>query len=160
MSKEKFIEQMSEAVLQLPQDLKSILRMVEDAEIDDQSRATLAGTLLHVVSAGNAIPGVRGILQHVGEALLLRLAIEHAEKTSPDAIARHREDTPELMSTLSEELATARAYLGDGVQVLEKTIEGASKIQYKGHAAEQCVYSTDASNWLYDTVNEAILADL
>ena len=37
-----------------------------------------AGALLHVISEGAAVPGVRGTLQHVGSVMLMRLVFEQA----------------------------------------------------------------------------------
>ena len=73
MSRERFIELMTPALIRFGQDLKSLLRIVEDPEIDDQSRVAAAGSLLHVISAAGAIPGVRGVLRYLGDALVIRL---------------------------------------------------------------------------------------
>lgn len=148
---------MGDAVLALPQDLKAVLRVVEDADVDDQSRIATAGAILHVLSAGNAIPGVRGILQHVGDVLLIRMVLEQVATRSPEAYGTHREDAPELFELLDEQLEVARSYLGEGMKVLEKVVEGLPKQQHEGHSAERCVTDLETTNWLYDAVNEAIV---
>ena len=95
MPRDRFSELMEEAVIALPMHLKSVLRIVEDPDVDEASRAQLAGALLHVLSRGAAIPGVRGTLQHVGSVLLIRLALESARERSPDALQAHMEAEPE-----------------------------------------------------------------
>ena len=160
MSRERFVELMSDAVVALPQHMKELLRVVEDPEVDDESRVALAGALLHVLSSQNAIPGVRGVLQHVGDVLVLRLVLEGLSTRSPDAFARYREESPDIFEVLSEEMEAARAYLGDRIEVLEKAAETAAKLNHHGHTATECVHDTDASTWLYDTVHEAIIDDL
>lgn len=160
MSRDQFVDMVSESILSLPQDLKAILRVVEDPEVDDESRVQAAGALLHVLSGANAIPGMRGILAHVGDVLLLRLVLEETEKRSPDAIARHREESPELFSPLNDQMKTARDYLGELIEVLITASKGLSKLNHQGHTPEKCVHDTESSNWLYDAVHEAIVEQL
>jgi hypothetical protein len=157
MSRERFVEMMGEAVLSLPHDMKAMLRVVEDAEIEDDLRIATAGAVLHVLSAGNAIPGMRGVLQRVGDVLLLRLVLDRLRKEDADAFARHLEDSPELLGPLDEQLEAARAYLGDRLHVLERFAEGFPKLTVQGHTAVECVQQTEAMNWLYDTVVEAMV---
>lgn len=149
-----------DAILALPQDLKSTLRIVEDAEVDDDSRVALAGALLHLLSAGNAIPGVRGIRQRVGDVLLLRLVFERIQGSSPEAFARHAEEENEMLAPLTHELATARAYLGEGMRVLEQFAERLDKANHQGHQARSCALDVEEGTWLYDAVHEAIIEEL
>ena len=157
MSRDRFEELMSEAVIGLPHNMKSVLRIVEDPEVDDESRTTLAGALLHVLSQSTAIPGVRGTLQHVGSALVIALALEKAKAKSPGPLESHRESAPELLDPLDEQLSVTRAYLGDGMALLEETAAKLQEQTHMGHAAPQCVGDTESSNWLYDTVHAAVV---
>ena len=157
MSRDRFEELMSEAVIGLPHNMKSVLRIVEDPEVDDESRTTLAGALLHVLSQSVAIPGVRGTLQHVGSALVIALALEKAKQKSPEALASHQESAPELLGPLDEQLEVARAYLGDGMAILDEVAAKLHEQNHQGHAAPQCVTDTESSNWLYDAVHEALV---
>lgn len=157
MSREQFVEWVTDAILSLPQDMKAVLRMVEDPELGDEARVAAAGALLHVLSASGAIPGARGVLAHVGDVLVLRLVLERLERDWPDVIARHREESPELLGRLQEELETARNYLGELMVVLDRAADGASQQSHHGHSASQCVHDIESSNWLYDTVQEAIV---
>lgn len=157
MSRDRFVELMEEAVIGLPHDLKSVLRIVEDPEMDEESRVVLAGALLHVLSRGAAIPGVRGTLQHVGSVLLIRLALERAEGASTEVMAGHREASPELMEPLEEQLAVARAFLGEGMSVLDESAKKLDQLNWRGHTATECVKDTESSTWLYDAVHEALV---
>lgn len=157
MSRDRFAELMEEAVIAFPLDLKSVLRIVEDPEVDEASRTRLAGSLIHVLSRGTAVPGVRGTLQHVGSVLLIRLALESARKDSPEAFESHVEAEPELLGALDEQLEVARAFLGEGMSVLEDAASKLDKLNFEGHSAEECVRDTDSSNWLYDAVHGALV---
>src|SRR5688572_12684841 len=128
MPREQFAELVRETVLSLPQDMKAVLRIVEDPEVDDESRVAAAGALLHVLSAANAIPGLRGLLAWVDDALVIRLVLERIEKKSPVAMAKHKRESPELLDPLPGQMKTARQYLGELMTVLERAADGVGKL--------------------------------
>jgi len=148
---------MSEAVIGLPFNLKNVLRIVEDPEVDDESRTMLAGALLHVLSQSVAIPGVRGTLQHVGSALVIALALEKAREKSPEALGTHAETMPELLGPLDDQLGVAREFLGEGMTLLDEVAAKLHEQDFQGHAAPQCIGDTESSNWLYEAVHEALI---
>ncbi len=157
MSRERFIELMTPALIRFSQDLKSVLRIVEDPNVDDESRVASAGSLLHVISSSGAIPGVRGVLRHLGDVLVMRIVLDGVRKRSPDAFAKHLAESPEMLEPLSEELDAMNAYLGDRVTVLEKVVEKFPTLNHQGHQAAACVEDTESATWLYDAVHEALI---
>jgi hypothetical protein len=160
MSRERFIELMTPALTRFSQDLKSVLRIVEDPEIDDESRVAAAGGLLHVISSSGAIPGVRGVLRHLGDALLIRIMLNDVRERSPKAFLKHVKESPEMLEPLSEELDAMHAYLGNRVGVLEKIVEKFPTLNIQGHQAAACVDSPESSTWLYDAVHEALIDEI
>jgi uncharacterized membrane protein YkvA (DUF1232 family) len=160
MWRDKFVEVTREAILSLPQDMKAVLRIVEDPDMDDDARVAAAGALLHVLSASNAIPGARGMLQYVDDAVVLRLVLEQIRQKYPEAIAHHQEESPELFEPLDEDLEAIRGYLGESVAVLEEAASRVVKLSHQGHSARQCALDPDVTNWLYDAVQEAIVEEL
>ncbi|MEM7138097.1 MAG: hypothetical protein AAF500_16060 [Myxococcota bacterium] len=160
MSRERFVELMAPALTRFSQDLKSVLRVVEDPEIDDASRTATAGCLLHVISSSGAIPGVRGVLRHLGDVLVVRITLSRVRESSPDAFERHAVESPEMLAPLTEELEAMKAYLGDRVTVLEAVVDKFPKLNHQGHQAADCIGDTEASNWLYDAVNEALIDEI
>lgn len=157
MSREQFVELVRETVLSLPQDMKAVLRIVEDPEIDDESRVAAAGSLLHALSSTNAIPGLRGLLAWVDDALVMRVVLARIAEKSPAAMKRHAEESPELLAPLPEQLKVARAYLGELMGVLERAADDVGKLTHEGHTAKECVYDEEAGTWLYDEVHGAIV---
>jgi len=151
---------LEEAILSLPQDMKAILRIVEDPDLADEQRTLAAGGLMHVLSGGNAIPGMRGTLAYVDDAIVLRLVLDRLAQQAPEVMAQQREDSPELFEPLDDHLHVIRAYLGELISVLEKTCDGLPKITHEGISAKDCATDPDASTWLYDAVHEAIVAEL
>lgn len=158
MPENGFADAMREAILSLPQDLKGMLRVMEDPDLDDTSRVLASGALLHVLSASNAIPGVKGTLALVDDVLVLRLALEKMAQGSPEVVAQHRQDLPEVFDAWGLQLEAARGYLGErGIAVLEKAVDGLPKLTFQGHTAAECARDQDAQTWLYDSVHEAIV---
>ena len=160
MSRERFVELMSPALIRFSEDLKSVLRIVEDPEIDDESRVAMAGGLLHVISSSGAIPGVRGVLRHLGDVLVIRIVMDRVRQSSPAAFQKHAEEFSEMLQPLSEELDAMRAYLGERVTVLEKVVEKFPTLNHQGHQAVDCVNDTESSTWLYDAVHEALIDEI
>lgn len=160
MSRERFVELMTPALSRFSQDLKSVLRIVEDPEIDDDARVAAAGGLLHVISATGAIPGVRGVLRHLGDVLVIRLMLDRVRTSSPDAFSRHVDESPEMLESLSDELDAMRAYLGGRVEVLQKVADRFPKVNHQGHHAAGCIGDPESSNWLYDAVHEALIDEI
>ena len=157
MSRERFVELMTPALTRFSQDLKSVLRIVEDPEMDDESRIAAAGGLLHVISASAAIPGVHGVLRHLGDVMLIRLVLDGVRLRSPNAFRKHLEKSPEMLQPLSDELEAMRAYLGDRVTVLEKIVEKFPTLSHQGHQADGCIDDAESSTWLYDAVHEFLI---
>ncbi len=160
MSRERFVELMTPALTRFSQDLKSVLRIVEDPEVDDESRTAAAGGLLHVISATGAIPGVRGVLRHLGDVVVIRLMLERVRTKSPEAFKQHALESPEMLGPLSDELEAIRAYLGDRVKVLDKVVDKFGKLNHQGHSASGCIGDTDSTNWLYESVHEALIDEI
>jgi hypothetical protein len=160
MSRERFVELMTPALTRFGQDLKSVLRIVEDPEMDDESRVAAAGALLHVIFSSGAIPGVRGVLRHLGDVLSIRLVLEDVRGRSPDAFEKHLQESPEMLVPLSDELDATRAYLEERVSVIEGVVKKFPKLNHQGHQPTACIEDTESSTWLYDAVHEALIDEI
>lgn len=151
---------MCEAILSLPQDLKTVLRVLEDPDLEDEHRVLIAGALLHVLSSSNAIPGMRGTLAYVDDVIVLRLALERLQNEAPELMGQQADDSPELFEPLGEQLNAIRAYLGELLVVLDRAVDGLPKLSHQGRSAKQCAEDPDTGAWLYDAVQEAIISGL
>jgi len=161
MTLDRFASALQAGMLSLPQDMKAMLRIVEDPDLDDASRVLACGALLHVLSGTNAIPGVKGTLGFADDVLVLRLTVDRIEKSSPEIIKAHREDAPEIFEPMADQLEASREYLGaERIGVLDRALDGLPKITYEGHNAVQCAREQDEQTWLYDSVHEAIVERL
>ena len=158
MSREQFTDFVEKAIVTLPQHLKGALRLVDDPNIPDEGRLLVAGAILHWLSGSNSIPGVRGgLLSYVDDVLVLRLAYARLETIAPEAMARHKTDSPELYGSLSDEVALVRSYLGKGAAVLDKAIDRLGQLKHHGRNAAQCIADEEAATVLYEEVQSALV---
>ncbi|MFW2389142.1 MAG: hypothetical protein ACN4G0_12445 [Polyangiales bacterium] len=148
---------MTPPLIRFSQDLKAVLRMVEDPNIDDESRVAAAGALLNVFSSRGVIPGVRGVLRYLGDVLLMRLMLRSVRERSPEAFEKHAQAAPEMLEPLSDELEAMQAYLEERVSVFEKAVEKFPSLNHRGHEAAACIEDAESSTWLYDAVHEALI---
>ena len=155
-----FADAMRDAILSLPQDLKAMLRVLDDPDLDDPGRLLTCGSLLHILSGTNATPGFKGTLALVDDVLVLRLALERIGKTQPEVVAAHHAHSPEIFAPWDEQLAAARAHLGDKISVLDKAVDGVGKLTFQGHSARECAKDQESTTWLYDSVHEAIVVEI
>ncbi len=113
-----------------------------------------------MIFSNGAIPGVRGVLRHLGDALLIRLVLSDVRERSPEAFAKHAQVSPEMFDPLSDELDAMQAYLGDRVGVLQQIAEKLPTVNQQGHEAAHCVEDPESSTWLYDAVQEALIDEI
>ena len=160
MSRQQFTEIVRAGLVALPQQLKAVLRLMDDPTVPDECRAVAAGAVLHVLNGSNTIPGLRGgVLSYVDDVLVLKLACGRIGTSAPDAMAQHRTDLPELFGRLDEEVTVIREHLGPGIAVLDKVVERLAQQKHHGRSAVQCVADEEAGTMLYDEVT-AVLVDI
>lgn len=163
MTHDKLVAFTQKAIVNLPQDLKLMLRVVEDPDIEDQNRIECAGAVLHALSSSNVIPGLHGTLAHFDDAILLRLVLERAQNANAEAraaIERFMDDSPELVGRLKEDLELVRGPLAGWAQPLSKALDSLMKFVHHGHNAKACVFDRNEADWLYDAVQEALVNEL
>ena len=160
MTIDRFAEALRGGMLSLPQDLKAMLRITDDGDLDDKSRVLACGAILHVLSGANAIPGVKGVLGFADDVIVLRLVIDRIAKTSPELIASHRAEDPDVFGPMAEQTQAIRDHLAELTPVLDKVVDGLPRLSFEGHTAEECAREQEAQTWLYDSVHEAIVERL
>lgn len=152
MPLEKFTEVVRAALTSLPQDMKAMMRVVEDSDVDDATRLDASGALLHLLSGHNAIPGLRGTPGYIDDIIVMLIVIERGHERSPDAMKKHVDESSPLFGQWKESCAAMRGYLGDLVKVMEKAADAGRALSLQGHTAEQCVQVPESSDWLYESV--------
>lgn len=138
------------AIPALPTDLKVLLRAVQDENMDDELRREAVGAVLYTVSAGDLVPDSLGILGYADDAIVCRIALQRIGA----AEAKWRERYPRLYERLDEDLASARAFLGDELyDFVGRAGLARLETDYKGKTARDFLDDPEASGWLADEVS-------
>jgi len=157
MSREGFVEAVREGLVLLPQHIKLLLRVYDDPDVPESGRVLASGSLVHWLAGANTIPGVRGILAYVDDLLLMRLALARLDALAPEALARHREDSPEVLDGLDAQVSLIRVRLGAAVAVFEAALDRIGDFKHMGRTATECVLDGDAGTMLYEEVQAALV---
>src|SRR5512132_4370098 len=120
------------AIAALAIDLKVLLRAVQDENLDDELRREAVGAVLYAISAGDLVPDSLGVLGYADDALVCRIALQRIGAKE----ATWRERYPRLYERLDEDLASARAFLGDELyEFVGRAAMSRIDTEYKGKKA-------------------------
>lgn len=138
------------AIAALATDLKVLLRAVQDENLDDELRREAVGAVLYTISAGDLVPDSMGVLGHADDAIVCRIALQRIGAKEQ----RWRERYPRLYDKLDEDLASARAFLGDELyEFVGRAAMARIDTEYKGKKAQNFLDDSEASGWLADEVS-------
>jgi uncharacterized membrane protein YkvA (DUF1232 family) len=138
------------AIPAMPTDLKVLLRAVQDENLDDALRREAVGAVLYTISAGDLVPDSLGILGYADDAIVCRMALQRIGA----AEVSWRERYPRLYDRLDENLAAARAFLGDELyEFVGRAALARTETEYKGKTARDFLDDPEASGWLADEVS-------
>ncbi|MBI2893964.1 MAG: DUF1232 domain-containing protein [Deltaproteobacteria bacterium] len=144
---------LARAIPAIPADLKVLLRILQDEDLDDGPRLEAAGAILYTLSAGDLVPDSIGVLGYVDDALVCRIALARAGEAAP----RYRERYPKLYETLATDLASAREFLGDDIfDFVGRAAVARTDNDYKGKKARDFLTDPEASGWLADEASAEI----
>ncbi len=156
--KQEFVEFMCRSISEIPQDVKILFEMLDDAELSESARTQTAGALLYLLAPGDLIPDTFGLLGHADDSLVFRMIMAANVRGAPQERAEHyRGRYPEVFDTLDEDLATAVGFLGEMYPWMEQWLDKLDKVEFKGKRAPAIIADVEEGTWLYDEVNEALL---
>lgn len=119
----------------LRQDLRDFFHVVcDDQDLDDALREEAIGAVFYGLTPGDVIPDSSNPpLGYVDDAIALRIVLSLIESKAPAAFERYRERLPEMCDTLHEDVASARAFLGDELyEAFAQRVLQAKTLEYKG----------------------------
>ncbi len=138
------------AIPALPTDLKVLLRAVQDENLEDSLRTEAVGAVLYTISAGDLVPDSLGILGYADDALVCRMALARIGAAEASWRGRY----PRLYDRIDEDLAGARAFLGDELyEFVGRAAQARTETEYKGKKARDFLDDPEASGWLADEVS-------
>jgi uncharacterized membrane protein YkvA (DUF1232 family) len=155
-AREEFVERHARAIVDLPQDVKALGEVLDDEELPAERRRLVAGALVGLLQAGDLVPDTWGPLGMVDDAITLRLAADVAVPAGSPERDRHAARYGQFWGELADDLAAARAFLGDTFTLFETRLTRLPLAEHKGKRAETAVHNEVVRAWLYDEVDQAM----
>ncbi len=155
--KQEFVEFMSRSISEIPQDVKILFEMLDDAEFSDEARIRVAGAMLYLLAPGDLIPDTFGIVGHADDSLVLRLIMVATLEDAPERTEHYHERYPEVFETLEQDLEVAHGYLGEIFPWMKEQTAKLGKLEFKGKKASIFIEDIEEGSWLYDEINEDLL---
>ncbi|MDI7266991.1 MAG: hypothetical protein QME96_03235 [Myxococcota bacterium] len=155
-TRDEFVERYVRAILDLPQDARAALDIIDDADVDLDGRVAACGVLMSVLQPGEPIPESFGPLALLDDAILLRLAVDAALPAEHPRRPAHMGKHPEFYDNLADDLAVARAFLGGCFVTLEQRLRKLGGMEHKGRKASTIADDDRASTWLFEEFDEAM----
>jgi hypothetical protein len=139
-----FLEKMSEYLVSLPFDLKTLQEAVTDPDLSRDSRLLAVGTIVHtILPQDGELPG-----RYVDDVLLVRATLQRIA-TDPGADA-FKERFSDVYEHLDEEVELFATVLGDLWPWLTSKLDAFPKQVYKGKKSEQFVDDEENAAFLYE----------
>ena len=154
--REEFGERYVRAIMELPQDAKVLCEIVDDEDVPEEGRALVAGALVSLLQPGDLIPDTWGPLCRADDAITLRLAVAQALPEGQPAREPHAKRFAAFFGELADDLAAARALLGDTFALFEQRLGRLPNLEHKGKRAATLIRTEATRGWLYDEVDEAM----
>lgn len=155
--KQEFVEFLSRSISEIPQDVKILFEMLDDAEFSNEARIRVAGAMLYLLAPGDLIPDTFGLLGHADDSLILRLTMAATLKDAPERAEHYQGRYPEVFDTMEQDFAVCLGYLGEIFPWMEKHLEKLHKLEFKGKKAPIFIEDIEEGSWLYDEINEDLL---
>jgi uncharacterized membrane protein YkvA (DUF1232 family) len=155
--KEEFIGFLSRSITEISLDVKIMFAMMDDPEFAEETRARVAGALLYLLAPGDLIPDTFGLLGQSDDCLVMRMTMAFVLRKRPERAEHYHERYPEVFETLQEDLEIASNYLGEIYPWMEAYLDKLITIEFKGKKAQDVIEDVEASTWLHDEINEALL---
>jgi hypothetical protein len=152
-NEQSFLEVFTAALVALPFDLKVLVDVIAEADLDAAAQEQAAAAFIHILSPkdGHYEP----FLRHAEDVVLLRLALKHVADGGGDGVAHLRARFPDSFGNLETELGLMREALGVRVvDWLDSRWPSLKKAVYAKKTAVKLVQDESLVPFLYDVADE------
>jgi uncharacterized membrane protein YkvA (DUF1232 family) len=149
-----FFEILVSWLVSLPTDLKILVEMVGDDELDMRARSLAVGTIVYILAPIDLIPEKVPVLGYVDDAIILHIAVAIAVQIDPDRGRYYREKYPQTFGELDQQIELLRETLGSLYSWLTALVENLTKRRFRGQSAEDVVSSEQLQEDVFDAAME------
>ena len=151
---DSFFETLVKWIMSLPSDIKVLVVMIGDEELDMRARSLAVGTLAYVVAPIGLIPDAIPVLGYVDDVLMLHIALAVILRIDPERAYYYRERYPEIIGAIDEQTQLLIDTLGALYSWLEAFVENLTQRRYKGQSTEEAAQSEETREEIFDEAME------
>lgn len=150
MTGKGFFETLVRWIVALPTDIKVLVEMIGDNELDMKARSLAVGALLYLVASVGLIPNQIPVLGYVDDVLVLHIALALILQTNQARGQYYREKYPVVIGRIDEEVELLTNTLGALYSWLRAFVENLIQRRYKGKSTEETAGSAEAREEIFD----------
>lgn len=151
---ENFFEILVRWLVSLPTDIKILIEMIGDDELDMKARSLAVGTIVYVLAPIDLIPEKIPVLGYVDDVVVLHIAVALAVQIDPNRGRYYREKYPQTFETLDQQIDLLRKTLGALYSWLTALVENLVKRRFRGQTAEDIIGSEKLHEDMFDAAME------
>ncbi|TEU21771.1 MAG: DUF1232 domain-containing protein [Anaerolineales bacterium] len=151
---ETFFEMLVCWLVSLPTDIKILIEMIGDDELDMKARSLAVGTIVYVLAPIDLIPDKIPVLGYVDDVVILHIAVVLVVQIDPNRGRYYREKYPQTFETLDQQIELLRGTLGALYSWLTALVENLVKRRFRGQAAEDVIGSEKLQEDMFDAAME------
>jgi len=149
-----FFETLVKWIVSLPSDIKVLVVMIGDDELDMRARSLAVGTLVYIVASIGLIPDTIPVLGYVDDVLVLHIALAVILQIDPDRAEYYREKYSETIGAIDEQVQLLTDALGALYSWLKAFVENLPQRRYRGQTTEEAAQSGEAREGIFDEAME------
>jgi uncharacterized membrane protein YkvA (DUF1232 family) len=151
-----FFDLLTKWLRSLPTDVKIVVKMIGDDELDMKARTLAVGTVLYILSPIDLIPDIIPVLGYIDDAIIMRIVLVVITEIDPERAIYYRVKYPEMFEPLERQIQILKETLGALYSWLRAIIDRLPKRHFHGKPAEEVVNSKDAQEEMFDEVMEYV----
>lgn len=145
-----FFETLVKWIKLLPADIKILVEMIGDDQLDLKARSLAVGTLVYLITAIDLIPDKIPVLGIVDDVLVLHIALCIILRIDPERAAFYRAKYPARIKALDQEMQLVTDTLGALYSWLTAFVENLIHRRYKGQTTSDAAKSEKTREEIFD----------
>ena len=145
-----FFETLVRWILTLPTDIKVLIEMIGDSELDMKARSLAVGAIVYLVASVGLIPDQIPVLGYVDDVLVLHIALALILQIDQARGQYYREKYPEVIGRIDQEAELLTDALGALYSWLRAFVENLAQRRYKGKSTEEAAGSAETREEIFD----------
>lgn len=149
-----FFGMLVEWLTSLPTDIKILIEMAGDNDLDLGARSLAVGTIVYVLSPIDLIPEKVPVLGYIDDVIILHMSVAAIVGIDPERGAHYREKYPQVFESLDQHIGLLQDTLGALYSWIMALVERLKERRYQGRSPEDVAASENLQEELFDEAME------